>query len=169
LICADASAALKVADESHAVAQLASAQVCGAHPSMNIFKFPTHKAFRGVKEFQETTREVLELESRASMVKSSKKKGKLQKVKRKKQLQLTDEYADLLEVEAQFKKKEKIVAVGFTVFVPIFLVVSYSPFVPLPYMPLLGMLSLLPVAAIFTIYREEQPMARARPESLWPK
>jgi len=169
---------------------------------MDLFAFPTHKSFRGIKEVQETTREVLELESRAATVKSSKKKGKLKHKKEKKQAQLTDEYADLIEVEAQFKKKEKIVAYGFAVFVPVFLVGSYAvsarrsspagllwsmsffvpppalntsacvaclqPFVPLPYMPLLGMLSLLPVAAIFTIYREDdQTVARPRPENLW--
>ena len=141
----------------------------GAENRMDLFEFPVHKSFRGVKEFQETTREVLELETRAAAVKSSKKKGKLTTKKKKKQAQLTDEYADLIEVEAAFKKKEKIVAYGFAVFVPVFLVGSYAPFVPLPYMSLLGMLSLLPVAAIFTIYREEQPAARPRPEHLWSK
>jgi|EP01046_Picozoa_sp_COSAG06_P003232 hypothetical protein len=133
---------------------------------MNPFEFPQHKSFRGIKEFQETTREVLELETRAAAVKSSKKKGKLTAQKKKKQAQLSDEYADLIQVEAEFKRKEKIVAYGFAIFVPFCLVGSYAPFVPLPYYPLLFAVSLLPVAAICVIYREENAPP-PRPKNLW--
>ena len=55
----------------------------------DFFEFPQHKSFRGVKEFQETTKEVLELEERAAAVKSSKKKGKLNAAMKRKQAQLT--------------------------------------------------------------------------------
>lgn len=135
--------------------------------AMNPFEFPQHKSFRGIKEFQETTREVLELESRAAAVKSSKKKGKLTAQKKKKQAQLSDEYADLIHVEAEFKRKEKMVAYGFAIFVPFCLVGSYAPFVPLPYYPLLFAVSLLPVAAICVIYRESSPPPR--PKNIWAK
>eukprot|EP01043_Picozoa_sp_COSAG02_P004845 COSAG02_NODE_129_length_34796_cov_26.576015_1_plen_161_part_00 len=134
----------------------------GLSAQMNPFEFPQHKSFRGIKEFQETTREVLELESRAAAVKSSKKKGKLTAQKKKKQAQLSDEYADLIHVEAEFKRKEKMVAYGFAIFVPFCLVGSYAPFVPLPYYPLLFAVSLLPVAAICVIYRESSPPPRPK-------
>ena len=55
----------------------------------DFFEFPQHKSFRGVKEFQETTKEVLELEERAAAVRSSKKKGKLNAAMKRKQAQLT--------------------------------------------------------------------------------
>ena len=55
----------------------------------DFFEFPQHKSFRGVKEFQETTKEVLELETAAARVKSSKKKGKLNAAMKRKQAQLT--------------------------------------------------------------------------------
>ena len=61
---------------------------------MNPFEFPQHKSFRGIKEFQETTREVLELETRAAALKSSKKKGKLTAQKKKKQAHTWDPQLD---------------------------------------------------------------------------
>jgi len=57
-------------------------------------------------------------------------------------------------VEAQFKRKEKIVAFGFAIFVPFFLVGSYAPFVPIQYLPFLGIVALVPVAAILVLYNE---------------
>ena len=57
-------------------------------------------------------------------------------------------------MEAQFKRKEKIVAFGFAIFVPFFLVGSYAPFVPIQWLPVLGIVALVPVAAILVLYNE---------------
>ena len=40
------------------------------------------------------------------------------------------------------------------IFVPFFLVGSYAPFVPIQWLPVLGIVALVPVAAILVLYNE---------------
>ena len=87
---------------------------------------PQYKVFRGVEAFKETTRQVLEVDSRAAEMKSSKKKGKLNQQKKKLQAQLEAEYAEACQVRDRLRRKEKFASYAVSILMPIFLIYNYG-------------------------------------------